>query len=289
MSERATRLAGPVVVRASRPRQINWRLPLAVLATMPFVVPFLWLVASAFKPADQFYASPPGLWPDPPSIANLAEVMRLLDVPRLLLNSTFVSVLSVVATVISSAIVGFAFATLSARGSRLLFGILLATIMIPPAALMVPQFLLFSRLGWVDTYLPLIVPSLFGNAFFVFLFRQWFRSLPPNLFESAEIDGASPLESFRHIALPLARPAVAAVAVLAFVASWNDFLGPLVYLRSPSSFTVSLGLASFQGTYVNDLHLGLAMALLALLPPMAFFLAAQRFLVRGVAGVGWRS
>jgi multiple sugar transport system permease protein len=261
---------------------------LAVAVAIPFLVPLVWLVASALKPVDQFYASPPTFLPNPPSLANLAEVVRLVDVPRLALNSTVIAVLTVVATVLSSAIVGYAFATLRARGQRLLFAILVATIVIPPAVMVLPQFVLFSRLGWVGTWLPLIVPGLFGNAFFIFLFRQWFRNLPPHLFESAELDGATPFQAFRHIALPLARPALAAVAVFAFIGSWNDFLGPLVYLRSSDTFTLSLGLATFQGVHVNQLHDALALALIALIPPVAIFLVAQRFLVRGIATGGWR-
>ena len=260
----------------------------AIAVAIPFIVPVVWLVASALKPADQFYASPPTFLPDPPSLANLAEVAGLVDVPRLALNTTVIAVLTVVATVLSSAIVGYAFATLRARGERLLFAILIATIVIPPAVMVLPQFVLFSRLGWVGTWLPLIVPGLFGNAFFIFLFRQWFRNLPPHLFESAELDGATPLQTFRHIALPLARPALAAVAVFAFIGSWNDFLGPLVYLRSSDTFTLSLGLATFQGVHVNQLHDALALALIALIPPVLIFLVAQRFLVRGIATGGWR-
>ena len=197
---------------------IGWRTPLAILAVLPFIVPFLWLVANTFKPIDQFYASPPTLLPDPASTSNVEGVLRLLDVARLGANSVIVATLSVVATVVSSSIVGFAFATLPARGSRVLFAILVATIVIPPSALLVPQFILFSRLGWVDTYLPLVVPLLYGNAFYVFLFRQWFNGLPPHLFESPELVGATPLQSFRQIARPLARPAIDAVAVFAFVA-----------------------------------------------------------------------
>jgi multiple sugar transport system permease protein len=266
-----------------------WRWPLAVAAVLPFAVPFLWLVSSAFKPLDQFYASPPSVFPNPPSLANIDGVLRLLDVPRLFVNSTVIATLSAVAAVLSSAVVGYAFATLPARGRGLVFSLLIATILIPPAVLIVPQFLLFSRIGWVDSWLPLIVPHLFGSPFYVFLFRQWFRNLPPHLFESAELDGASPVQAFRHVAMPLARPAVAAVAVFAFVASWNDFLGPLVYLRSPESFTVSLGIASFQGVYVNDLHYSVALALLALVPPVAVFIVAQRSLVQGIFAGGWRA
>lgn len=262
---------------------------LAIAAVLPFVVPFAWLIANALKPVDQFYAAPPTFLPDPPSLANLEGVLRLVDVPRLFANTTIIAGFSVVATVLSSALAGFAFATLPARGRGVLFAILIATILVPPSATIVPQFILFSSLGWVGTWLPLLVPTLFGNAFSIFLFRQWFRNLPPHLFESAELDGASPLQAFRHIALPLARPAIAAVAVFAFVASWNDFLGPLVYLRSPDSFTISVGLATFQGVHVNEVHHSLAMALLALIPPIAVFLVAQRALVRGIAEGGWRA
>lgn len=272
-----------------RPSRVPWRSLLAILAVLPFVVPFLWLVASALKPLDQFYASPPTLLPNPPSLDNLAGVVRLLETPRLLANSTFIAVLSTGMTVISSAVVGYAFATLQARGQRLLFAILLATIMIPQAATIVPEFILFSRLGWVGTWLPLLVPPLFGSAFYIFLFRQWFLTIPSHVFESAELDGATPLQTFRHIALPLAIPAIAAVAVFAFLASWNDFLAPLVYLRSPDSFTVSVGMATLDGLYVNQLHYSVAMALIVLIPPILVFVLAQRFLVGGITRTGWRA
>jgi multiple sugar transport system permease protein len=274
---------------ARRVPRVPWRSLLAILAVLPFVVPFLWLLASALKPLDQFYASPPALLPNPPSLDNLSGVVRLLETPRLLANSTLIAVLSTGMTVFSSAVVGYAFATLQARGRRLLFAILLATIMIPQAATIVPEFILFSRLGWVGTWLPLLVPPLFGSAFYIFLFRQWFLTIPSNVLESAELDGASPLQTFRHIALPLAIPALAAVAVFAFLASWNDFLAPLVYLRSPDSFTVSVGMATLEGVYVNQLHYSVAMALIVLIPPILVFVLAQRFLVGGITRTGWRA
>ena len=286
-------VAGGLEASADEPLQRHGRLgavraSLAVLAVLPFAVPFLWLIASALKPVGQFYAFPPTLLPDPPSLENLAGAVALVDVPRLLANSTLIAVLSVAATVVSASIVGFAFATLPARGRRPLFAVLIATILVPPSATLVPQFILFSRLGWVGGYLPLIVPHLCGSAFYVFLFRQWFRNQPANLFESAELDGANPLQAWWHVALPLARPAIAAVAVFAFVGSWNDFLGPLLYLRSPDTFTISLGLAAFQGTYVSQLHLTLALSLVALLPVVVVFAVAQRSIVGGIATGGWR-
>jgi multiple sugar transport system permease protein len=260
-----------------------------MLLTLPFWLPFLWLVASALKPIDQFYATPPTLLPNPPSLDNIQSVLRLIETPRLFANSAFVALLSTIAAVVSSSLVGFAFATLRARGRDALFGVLIATILIPPIATIVPQFILFSRLGWVGSYLPLIVPHLFGGAFYIFLFRQWFRTLPAHVFESAELDGATPLQAFRYIAIPLSLPAVAAVAVFAFVGAWNDFLAPLVYLRTPESFTLSVGMATIEGIYVRQVHLSVAIALIALLPPVLVFGLAQRFLMGGVTRTGWRA
>ena len=272
---------------AARAR-VPWRPMLAFLAVLPFALPFAWLVFSALKPADQFYEFPPTLLPNPPSLGNIEEVLRLLETPRLFANTALIALLTMVFTVASSALVGFAFATIPARGRRLLFAVLIGTILIPPAATIVPQFILFSRLGWVGTYLPLIVPHLFGSAFFIFLFRQWFRSLPAHIFESAEIDGATPFQAFRYIALPLAGPAIAAVAVFAFIGAWNDFLGPLVYLRSPDSFTLSVAMATLEGIYVSNPQHSVAMALIVLIPPIVIFFIAQRFLVRGIESSGWR-
>lgn len=267
----------------------RWRLPLALAAVLPFALPLAWLVANALKPAAEFYTAPPTFLSAAPTLDSLVEVWQLVNAPRLLLNTTFVAGLSALAAVLSSAVAGYAFAALPARGRRPLLWILLATIIIPPAATIVPQFILFSRLGWVGSYLPLLVPHLFGGAFYIFLFRQWFMNLPQSVLESAELDGANPWQAFRHIALPLAGPVVAAVAVFAFVAAWNDFLAPLVYLRSAESFTISLGMSSLEQTHGSQLHLSVALALIALLPPLLLFLVAQRFLIGGVGRGGWRA
>lgn len=265
------------------------RTVVAVAAVLPFALPLLWLVAGALKTTAQFYQAPPTILPDPPSLATIQGALRLVDAPRLVANSLLLAGLNVVGTVASGALVGFAFATLPARGRRLLFGLLVATILVPASATLIPQFILFSRIGWVGTYLPLVVPQFLGSAFAIFLFRQWFRGLPANLFESAELDGANPFQQLWYIALPLARPVIAAVAVFAFVGSWNDFLGPLLYLRTPDTFTVSLGLASFQGLYVNQVQQTVALSLLALLPVVAVFAVAQRWLVQGIARGGARA
>jgi multiple sugar transport system permease protein len=276
----------------SGPRRAGAAVPIrtvaGVVAVLPFALPLLWLVAGALKTAGEFSQAPPTILPDPPSLEAIRGALRLVDAPRLVANSLLLAGLSVVGTVGSAALVGFAFATLPARGRGPLFGLLVATILVPPAVTLVPQFIVFSRLGWVGTYLPLVVPQFLGSAFAIFLFRQWFRGLPPHLFETAELDGANPLQQLWYVALPLARPVIAAVAVFAFVGSWNDFLGPLLYLRTPDTFTVSLGLASFQGTYVNQVQQTIALSLLALLPVIAVFAAAQGWLVQGIARGGAR-
>lgn len=157
------------------------------------------------------------------------------------------------------------------------------------AVTLLPTFLLFSRPGWVGGYLPLVVPHFFANAFYVFLFRQFFRGIPQELFDSAELDGCNPLATYWHVALPLARPAVATVAVFAGVASFNEFLEPLVYLTRESSFTMSLGLSFFQGLYGTQLHYLVPMALVALLPVAIAFFAAQGALQRGLVTTGGRA
>ena len=258
------------------------------LVAIPFLLPFLWMVSTALKPASMVYASPPQWIPQPLTLENFRQAWVLLDFPRFFWNSLWVTALTMLGTILSSSLVGYAFATLPARGRGLLFKLLLATIMIPASVTLIPLFVLFSRLGWVNTYLPLIVPHFFANAFYVFLFRQFFRSLPVELFESAELDGCNPLMAYWRIALPLSRPALATVAVFSFVGAWNDFLGPLVYLNTNDKFTLSLGLSLFQGIYYTQLHYLMPMSLVALLPVLILYFFAQRYFVQGIVTTGFK-
>ena len=260
-------------------------LALAALA-VPFLLPLLWMASTAFKPADMIYASPPRWIPDPLTLENFQEAWKLLDFPRFIANSLLVTGLTMLGTMASSSLVGYAFATLPGRGKNILFGILLATIMVPASVTLIPVFILFSKLGWVNSYLPLVLPHFFANAFYVFLFRQFFQSLPPELFESAELDGCNPLTAYWHIALPLSRPALAVVGVFAFIGAWNDFLGPLIYLSTNDKFTLSLGLSLFQGLYYTQLQYLMPMSLVALLPVLVIYFAAQRYFVQGIVTTG---
>jgi ABC-type glycerol-3-phosphate transport system permease component len=252
------------------------------LLALPFLLPLAWTISTAFKPAEQIYSSLLTWIPQPPTFDNFQEAWNLLDFPGYIANSLLITALSMVGTLFSSSLVGYAFAVLNGRGRSLLFSLLLSTIMIPTTVTLVPLFILFSQLGWVNTFLPLIVPHFFANAFYVFLFRQFYRSLPLSLFESAELDGCNPLQSYLRIALPLSRPALAAVAVFSFIGSWNDFLGPLIYLNTTSKFTLSLGLSLFQGLYYTQFQYLMPMTLVALLPVLLLFLFAQRYLIDGI-------
>lgn len=259
------------------------------LLALPFLLPLAWTISTAFKPAAQIYGDLMTWLPQPPTFDNFREAWQLLDFPRFIANSLLITVLSVVGTLFSSSLVGYAFATLDGRGKELLFGLLLSTIMVPTAVTLVPLFLLFSRLGWVNTFLPLVVPHFFANAFYVFLFRQFYRSLPFSLFESAEMDGCNPFQAYLRIALPLSRPALATVAVFSFIGSWNDFLGPLIYLNTTSKFTLSLGLSLFQGLYYTQFQYLMPMTLVALLPVLLLFLFAQRYLLDGIVTTDFES
>jgi multiple sugar transport system permease protein len=255
---------------------------LMLLAALPFILPLLWMLSTAFKPAEMVYASPPQWLPGTLTLENFEKAWGLLDFPAFIRNSLLISSLCVVGSVLSSSLVGFAFAAIPARGKQALLILLLSTIMIPSTVTVIPLFVGFSRLGMTNTYLPLVLPSFFANAFFVFLFRQYFRTIPQEMLESAELDGCNPLGIYWWIALPLARPALAAAAVFAFIASWNEFLNPLIYLSTNDRFTLSLGLSLFNGLFYTQLQYLMPMSLVALTPIIIVFLIAQRHLVQGV-------
>jgi ABC-type glycerol-3-phosphate transport system permease component len=272
------------LVRATR--TTGWFYPALLGLAVLFLLPLAWMVSTSLKPAASIYASPPQWLPDRITLENFQKAWKLLDVPLLFANSFLVTALTVLGSLISSPLVGFAFATLPARGKNLLFSVLLGSIMIPASVTLLPLFILFSKLGWVDTFMPLIVPHFFANAFYVFLFRQFFRSFPRDYFESAELDGCNPLMAYWYIGLPLCRPALASVAVFAFIGAWNDYLGPLIYLNRNANFTISLGLAQFQGIYYTQYQYLIPMSLVALLPVLAIFLIAQRQFVQSIVTTG---
>ena len=248
--------------------------------------PFAWTISTSLKTEQQTLEYPPTWIPDPVQFENYPDALTARPFGRYYANTTIITVLSVIGQVMSSAVVAYGFARFRFPGRDVLFLIVLSTLMIPFHILIIPRFILFKYLGWLDTFLPLIVPNFFGGAFSIFLLRQYFLTIPLDLDEAAKMDGANSFQRFTRIILPLARPALGAVAVFEFMSTWNDFFGPLIYLSSDRNYTISIGLAAFRNDYFTAWHLYMAAAAVALLVPLAVFFLAQKYFISGVALTG---
>ncbi|MGF1660940.1 MAG: carbohydrate ABC transporter permease [Kineosporiaceae bacterium] len=272
----------------------RWRAVLrhAVLLAGAVVVlyPILWLVSSSLKPEDEIFADP-GLIPASVDWGNYTEGWTALPglvFGRFLLNSLVVSGLSVLGNVVACTMAAYAFARLRFRGRTFLFAVMLTTIMLPFHVVVVPQYVLFSEIDWIDTFLPLVVPKfLAADAFFVFLAVQFIRGIPRELDDAARLDGCSAFGIFWHVVLPLCRPALVTTAILTFVWTWDDFFSHLVFLNSSENYTVALGLRLFlDSTGASSFGPMLAMAVVSLVPVFLFFVAFQRYIVQGIATQG---
>ncbi len=259
------------------------------LVLMSFAVlmifPLLWMVSTSLKHPGKQYLWPPQLIPNPVHFENYINLFALAPMGMYLLNSTKITLLSMLGVSISSSLAAFAFARMRFRGSRFLFSILLATMMLPGAVTLVPTFVIMRLLGWVDTHAPLIVPNFFGSAFFVFLLRQHFLSIPQDFVDAAQIDGAGFFRIYWMIFLPLSKPILTTVAVLTFLWTWNDLFGPLIYLNTQSKMTVQLGLAYLRGrsgTGVERFGTIMAGAFLGLLPTLTLYFIGQKHFVQGL-------
>lgn len=252
------------------------------------LIPFFWLVSSSLKAPHEIYVFPPKWIPDPIRWENYREVFAEVPVIGHALNTLLVTILGTAGIVISSSLAAYSFARLRFRGRELIFAAILATIMLPFAVTMIPTYILFSRLGWVGTFLPLIVPDWFGAPITIFLLRQFFRTIPMELEDAARIDGASRPRIFWSIMLPLARPALTVVTVLAVLQHWNDFLGPLIYLKKREMYTLSLALNAlqyFEGG-LDWTHYVMVLATLMVVPVIILYFLAQRALVEGIVLTG---
>ena len=230
------------------------------------------------------------LWPEEPQWANYPDALAEVGTVRwegfldAAANSIVVTVLVVLGTVLSSSLVAYALARIRFRGRATLFAVMLGTMMLPPQVTMIPMFLFFRNLGWVDTILPLVVPAFFGNAFFIFMFRQFMAQVPEALVEAARLDGCGHLEIWWRVMLPLCRPVIAITAVFTFIFVWNDFLGPLIYLHSEEKATLAIALNSFRNQYggLEDVQYLMAVSLVTMLPCILLFFVAQRQFVEGL-------
>ena len=254
---------------------------LLTLVGLTFMVPLFWVLSTSLKAPNRVFTYPIKWIPDPVVWSNYADMLEILKF------SGQPATLATIGTVISTAFVAYSFARLRWPERDLVFSLCLATMMLPGVVTLVPTFLIFRNLGWLDTFLPLIVPSWFGvNGFYVFLLRQFFLSLPYELEEAARVDGASSFRILWQIMMPLAGPALAAIAIFSFLHHYNDFLGPLIYLNSNEHFTLALGLRMFQGRFGDRWPIVMAASTVMLVPPIVLFFLAQRHFIRGIQMTG---
>ena len=256
---------------------------LTIIAAL-FVIPFMWLVITSLKPLNQVFTDPPRWIPDPILWQNYVEALTSPAFPflRLLRNTLFYAGVSTVGIVLSSALVAYGFARLEFWGRDVLFGITLATMMLPGIVTLIPTYVLFRWFGWVGTYAPLMVPHFLGGAFNIFLLRQFMLTIPWELSDAARVDGAGELIIFWRIMLPLIKPALLVVAVFHFMFAWNDFLGPLIYLDEATEYPLVLGLYAFQTRFGIQWHLLMAATLSVTFPLIVLFFVAQRYFIEGV-------
>ena len=286
-----TASAGSTRPRVTRKtwQTVVWFIGLVVL-TVVVLYPLVWLFLSTFKPNSEFGQNP-GLFPNAPTLDNYAKVAEgIAGVPmwRFFLNSLILAASAVIGTVLSSALAAYAFARVQFKGLGILFAAMIGTLLLPFHVVIIPQYIIFNQLGWVDTFIPLILPKFLATeAFFVFLLVQFMRQMPRDMDEAARIDGAGHVRIFWAIILPLVKPALITCAIFAFIWSWNDFLGPLLYLTSPENYPLPIALRLYNDqSSTSDFGATVTASFLALVPVLLFFLVFQRFLVDGVATQG---
>jgi ABC-type glycerol-3-phosphate transport system permease component len=253
-----------------------------IVAALAFILPFYWMIVSSFRPTAQFFQLPIPLIPNPPSLENFETLFARTQFVRGMLNSAFLALVAVVLQVWFCALAGYTFAKLRFKGRQPLFIGILVTMMIPLGVGLIPNFIIMAKIGWVDTYRALIVPGI-ANAFGIFWMRQYCLSLPDELLDAARVDGAGEFGIFSRIVLPIIRPALASLAIFVFLSSWNDFLQPLVFLRSEDKFTVQLWLSIVERQLnVRQPAIVMAGSLLASIPIVVLFASLQRHFIAGL-------
>ena len=251
------------------------------------LIPVFWMLSTALKAKSEVFLFPPRWIPKVLLWGNFPESLTFLPFGRYLTNTAVVTFSAMLGQILSSPLVAYAFARLRARGRDALFTMVLATMMLPWQVTMVPLFLLYKTFGWVDTYVPLILPNFFGGAFFIFLLRQFFLTIPPELGDAAKIDGCGYFGTFTRIFLPLSKPGLATVAIFTFMWNWNDFMGPLIYLNTNDKWTLTIGLSRFTGMYgTTAWNLLMAASLITVLPCVLLFFFAQRYFIQGIVMTG---
>jgi multiple sugar transport system permease protein len=280
-----------VVVASAPPRLPRWLVvggsyALLTIIAYTTLIPFIWMLSSSLKSPADIFAFPPQWIPSELVWGNYAEAWTAIPFARMSFNSFYIAVVSVVGQLFVCSLAGYGFARFDFPLKRAMFGMLLGVIMIPGVVNIIPLYVMYRRIGWLDTHLPLIVPMVFASTFGTFLFRQFMMSIPRDLEDAARIDGASPFTIYRSIMLPLCKAPAAVLATITFIASWNSFFEPLIFLSSIEQMTVPVGLAYFRTEVGVDWHLLMAASTISVIPTIAVFLATQRFYVEGLARTG---
>lgn len=289
MQSRATPVSTPTVNWWVRPvRVLNQHVvPRIILIVMcaVFILPLYWMVSVALKPTAELSVYPPTFWPHQMRWENFPDAINTFPFWLYLRNTTIVTLLTVVGAVISNPIIAYGFSRIDWPGRDKVFMLVLATVFIPYPVLIIALFDIFARLGWVNTFWPLTVPLFFGNAFWIFLLRQFFRQISQEVSDAARLDGASELRILFQIIMPQSYPALAVVVLLAALHAWNDFLGPLLFLQDASMYTLAVGLTFFQSASQYDVQFNLLMAasLLVVAPVITLFLIFQRAFIEGIS------
>ena len=271
----------------NRPRWLQGVvLVLLVVGSLLYAFPFFWMVSTSLKIPENIYLDPPQWIPDPVAWSNYIEIFDVGPVWAWIYNSTVITVVSVVTRTLSSIMVAYGFARFKFPGSRVLFFLLLSSLMLPGHVTIIPRFLMFRDWQWLDTFWPLITPNFFAAAFSVFLIRQFLMTLPREIDEAAEIDGATSWDILWRLLVPLSKPVIATVAVFTFIDSWNEFFEPFIYLSSPDRLTLAVGIRWFRTQYETQFHLMMAISVVAVLPIIIAFLFTQKYFIRGIALTG---
>ena len=259
---------------------------IVIIMAVAYIFPLYWLLVTALKTDLEIFAQPPPIFPPNPQWQNFEASTTYIPFWRYMWNTIAISGLTVLGTVLSCTFIAYGFARIRWPGRNIIFLIYLSTIMLPSQVTLIPLYLIFRNLGWVGTFLPLVVPHFFGSALYVFLLRQFLLTIPQELSDAAKIDGASELSILWYVMIPLMRPALAVVALFTFVQTYRDFLGPLIYLTNQQDWTISLGLKLFQNMYGAQWQLMMAASTLAMLPTIVLFFFTQKTFVRGIALTG---
>ncbi|MDB4867981.1 MAG: carbohydrate transporter permease [Cohnella sp.] len=260
-------------------------LGLSVLALI-CLIPFLWMLSTSLKTKQNMWLFPPQFWPVHPRWQNYIDAFSFAPFARYITNTLTLEFFIILGQVVSCTLIAYGFSRFKFRGREVLFFVMLATMLIPEQVTMIPLFLLFSKMNWVDTYLPLIVPAYFGNAFYVFLMRQYLMTIPKDLDEAAKIDGANELQILWRVLVPILRPSLTIIIVYTFTGVYNDFMGPLIYLNTPEKFTLAVGLANFVSSRGTEWNLLMSASTVVLVPLLLIYYVAQRNLIGGIASLG---